>query len=126
MKCVLNKEHHCYKILTLLMKSSAYLFFFRQTPIWATPSLLQENLEPPFLKKISTPIINKGLHTMMEVKMSSILILILIFFNNIILFSSKLINLLLYCQKNIRYTDASPTLERLEQIILARANIEAH
>ena len=62
---------------------------------------------------------------MMEVKMSSILILILIFFNNI-LFSNKLINLLLYCQKNIRYTDASPTLERLEQIILARANIEAH
>ena len=63
---------------------------------------------------------------MMEVKMSSILILILIFFNNIILFSNKLRNLLLYCQKNIRYTDASPTLERLEQIILARANIEAH
>ena len=63
---------------------------------------------------------------MMEVKMSSILILILIFFNNIILFSNKLINLLLYCQKNIRYTDTSPTLERLEQIILARANIEAH
>lgn len=58
--------------------------------------------------------------------MSSILILILIFFNNIILFSNKLRNLLLYCQKNIRYTDASPTLERLEQIILARANIEAH
>ena len=49
--------------------------------------------------------------------MSSILILILIFFNNIILFSNKLINLLLYCQKNIRYTDASPTLERLEQIL---------
>ena len=63
---------------------------------------------------------------MMEVKMSSILILIVIFFNNIILFSNKLINLLLYCQKNIMYTDASPTLERLEQIILARANIEAH
>ena len=41
MKDLLIKEHYCYKIHTLLMKSKAYPSFYRQLPpplppIWAT------------------------------------------------------------------------------------------
>ena len=37
MKDLLSKEHCCYKIHTLLMKSSAYLIFYKQhpPPTWA-------------------------------------------------------------------------------------------
>ena len=57
MKDLLSKEHYCYKIYTLLMKTSAYLLFYRQlTPsappphmaIWATPPSLQKNLDLSF------------------------------------------------------------------------------
>ena len=58
MKELLSKEHHCYKIHTLLMKSSAYLPpFYRQPAIWTTPPFLKENLDPPFhdFSKIQSP-----------------------------------------------------------------------
>ena len=48
MKDLLSKEHYCYKIHTLLMKSSAYLLFYRHlSPDMGYPPFLQENLDPP-------------------------------------------------------------------------------
>ena len=50
MKDLLSKEHYCYEIHTSLMKSSAYLLFYRH-PLsidMGYPPFLQENLDPPF------------------------------------------------------------------------------
>ena len=42
-----SKEHYFYKINTLLMKSSAYLPFYRQPlPCMDYPPSLEENLDP--------------------------------------------------------------------------------
>ena len=49
MKDLLIKEHYCYKIHTLLMKSSAYFLFCRQpTQYWLHPPFLQEILDGTF------------------------------------------------------------------------------
>ena len=45
MENLLSKEDYCYKIRTSLTKSSVYPPFYRQPPIWITPS------PPPFLQK---------------------------------------------------------------------------
>ena len=71
MKDLLSKEHYCYKIHTLLMKSSAYPSPSIDTspPIWATPlPFLQENCDPPFydFSDIPTPLITKGVHSMKD------------------------------------------------------------
>ena len=62
MKDLLSKQHYCYKTHTSLMKTSAYLLFYRQLnpppppalhlymAIWATPYL-----PPYFYKKILIP-----------------------------------------------------------------------
>ena len=57
MKDLLSKQHYCYKTHTSLMKTSAYLLFYRQlnpTPaphpymaIWATPYFYKKILIPP-------------------------------------------------------------------------------
>ena len=50
MKDLQSKEHYFYKINTLLMKSSAYLPFYRQPlPCMDYPPSLEENLDPPYL-----------------------------------------------------------------------------
>ena len=55
MKNLLSKEHYCYKIHTLLMKSSAYPHPSIDNPLYELPrpSILQENPKPPsmFLSK---------------------------------------------------------------------------
>ena len=64
MKDLLSKEHYCYKIHILLLKSSAYLLFYRHPPplplrYMGYPLILQENLDPPllrFLKNCNPPI----------------------------------------------------------------------
>ena len=62
MKGLLSKEHYCCKIHTLLRKSIAYPFFYRQPTYMDYPPFLQENLDPPFydFSKIPTQSINKG------------------------------------------------------------------
>ena len=51
MKDLLSKEHYCYKIYTSLMKTGAYLFFYRQlTPSKPTPIWLY-GLPPIFTEK---------------------------------------------------------------------------
>ena len=66
MKDLLSKEHYCYKIHTILMKSSAYLLFYRQPypPIWARSSFLQENFNrPPMIfQKSQQPYKQGGSH----------------------------------------------------------------
>ena len=56
MKDFLSKEHYCYKIHTPLMKTSAYLLFYRQLippaphlymAMWATPYFYKKMLIPP-------------------------------------------------------------------------------
>ena len=56
MKDLRSKEHYCYKIHILLMKTSAYLLFDRQLmppaphpymAIWATPYFYKRILIPP-------------------------------------------------------------------------------
>ena len=62
MKDLLSKEHYCYKIHTLLLKSSAYPL----SPIWTIP-ILKENLEPhlSMIFQNLKPHKNKGwVHTM--------------------------------------------------------------
>ena len=64
MKNLLSKEHYCYKIYTLLMKSSAY-----HPPYMANPHFYMKILIPPYmiLTQKSQPPINKaGVHTMIE------------------------------------------------------------
>ena len=58
MKGLLSKEHYCCKIHTLLRKSIAYPFFYRQPTYMDYPPFLQENLDPPFygFSKIPTPL----------------------------------------------------------------------
>ena len=48
MRDLLSKEHHCYKIHALLMKSSAYSLSIDNPPNMGYPPLLQENLDSPF------------------------------------------------------------------------------
>ena len=55
MKDLLSKEHYCYKIHTSLMKTSAYLLFYRQPPL-ATPPLDGYMGYPPFLQRILIPL----------------------------------------------------------------------
>ena len=47
MKGLPSKEHYCYKIHTLLMKSSAYVPSIANLPVWIIPQFLQENHGPP-------------------------------------------------------------------------------
>ena len=62
MKDLLSKEYYCYKIHTLLMKSSAYLLFYSYPRIWATsPHFYKKNT---MIFQKSQPPINKGVHTM--------------------------------------------------------------
>ena len=63
MKDFMSKEHYCYKVHTLLMKSGAYPpppspalppTFYGQPPLYGlppptTPSILHKDLELPFL-----------------------------------------------------------------------------
>ena len=66
MKDLLSKEHYCYKIHTLLMKSSTYLLFYRHSntlhPYMGYLPFLPENLDPTFYDflKIPSPPISKG------------------------------------------------------------------
>ena len=39
MKELPSKEHHCYKIHTLLMKNNPYPFFLRQPHLYGLPSV---------------------------------------------------------------------------------------
>ena len=58
MKGMLSKEHCCYKIRTLLIKSSAYPNpFIGNPPIWTTNPFLQKNINLPFydFSKIPNP-----------------------------------------------------------------------
>ena len=63
MKDLLSKEHYCYKIQKLLMKSSAYrLFYGHLSPLYG---LQLPNLDKPsMIFQKSQPPINKGVHTM--------------------------------------------------------------
>ena len=56
MKDLLSKQHYCYKTHTSLMKTSAYLLFYRQLnpPLHPTPIWLY-GLPPIFTKKILIP-----------------------------------------------------------------------
>ena len=56
MEDLLSKEHYCYKIHALLMKSSAYPTSIDNPPIWTTPPFLQENLDPLFYDFSKIPI----------------------------------------------------------------------
>ena len=52
MKDLLIKEHYCYKIHTLLMKSKAYPSFYRQLPPppymgYNSPTFTKKNLNTP-------------------------------------------------------------------------------
>ena len=77
MKDLLSKQHYCYKTHTSLMKTSAYLLFYRQLnpppsctpPLYgymgyplSTPLFLQKNLDPPlkFFYKNPNCHISKG------------------------------------------------------------------
>ena len=67
MKDLLSKEHCCYKIYTLIVRSAYPPPFYDRPPRWITPSFLQENLEPTSLcdfSKILTPLpLSKICHT---------------------------------------------------------------
>ena len=61
MKDLLSKEHYCYKIHALRMKSNAYLLFYRQPPYMGYPPFLKENLHPPsMIFQKSQPPVNEG------------------------------------------------------------------
>ena len=68
MKDLLSTEHYCYKIHTLLMKSNAYLLFYRQSPYMGYPPFSQENLDPPFfdLSKIPSPYMVRWMRDIFE------------------------------------------------------------
>ena len=75
MEDLLSKEHYCYKIHTLLMKSSAYTRpFYRHAPAISTnpPHFYKKTLIlPSMIFQKSQPSINKGVHimeTMISVK----------------------------------------------------------
>ena len=55
----LSKEHYCYKIHTLLVKTSAYLFFYRQPPPYPQPTpIWLYRLHPIFKRKSWFPLKN--------------------------------------------------------------------
>ena len=60
MKGLLNKEHYCYKIYILLMKTNAPPFYRHPLPIRITPPFLQEDLEHPPFQKSQPPINKRG------------------------------------------------------------------
>ena len=69
MKDLLNKEHYCYNIHTLLMKSSAYLLFYRQ-PLYMgyTPSAISRAILKP-VYQFGIP--NSDPQTLKSVKINS-------------------------------------------------------
>ena len=64
MKNLLSKEHYRFKIYTLLMKSSAYPTFCRQSPcmgyplLWDPPSMIFQKFQPSLLPLTK----GRGLH----------------------------------------------------------------
>ena len=46
MNDLLSKDHYCYKIYTLLMKSSAYPISIDNPAVWATPYFYKKILIP--------------------------------------------------------------------------------
>ena len=71
MKDFMSKEHYCYKIYTLLLKSSAYtlskdnLSYMDYTPTLPPPTLLHNDLALPHYSIFQKSTINKtGFHTM--------------------------------------------------------------
>ena len=63
MKDFLNKEHYCYKMHTLLMKSSAFLPSFIGNPLYGLLlHFYKKILIPPFYDflKISSPLKTRG------------------------------------------------------------------
>ena len=69
MKNLLSKEHNCYKIHTLLMKSSAYPLSMDNPPIWANPHFYKKSLIPHSYDFSEILILNKKerVHTILHV-----------------------------------------------------------